>query len=72
VREAELKDITLAIGGMSCEHCVKRVRKSLDGLAGISRADVTVGKAVIAFDESQLSDDEIEKAIENAGYKILK
>jgi copper chaperone len=66
-----LKEITITIGGMSCEHCVKRVRKGLDALGGISTADVTIGKAVIAYDESKLSEDEIKKAIEKAGYKIL-
>lgn len=28
---------------MSCQHCVRSVREALDGVAGISRADVKVG-----------------------------
>ena len=67
-----MKETTVNIGGMSCEHCVKRVKKTLDALAGISKADVTVGRAVAAYDESKLSEDEIKKTIENAGYQILK
>jgi len=51
---------------------VKRVKKALEALAGISKADVTIGKAVISYDEAKLSENEINKAIENAGYQILK
>jgi copper chaperone len=67
-----MKNITISIGGMSCEHCVKRVTKGLDALTGISKADVTIGKAVVSYDESKLSEDEIKKAIEKAGYEILQ
>jgi len=67
-----LKETAITIGGMSCGHCVKRVKKALEALAGISKADVTIGKAVISYDEAKLSENEINKAIENAGYQILK
>lgn len=67
-----MKNITISISGMSCEHCVKRVTKGLDALTGISKADVTIGKAVVSYDESKLSEDEIKKAIEKAGYEILQ
>jgi copper chaperone len=67
-----MQEITLTISGMSCEHCVKRVRKGLDALSGILNTDVTVGKAVITYDESKLSADEIKKAVETAGYTIVR
>jgi copper chaperone len=66
-----MKEITLNIGGMSCQHCVKRIEKALAALAGISKADVTVGKAVVSFDESKTAEREIKQAIETAGYTIL-
>jgi len=66
-----MKEITLNIGGMSCQHCVKRVEKALAAFAGISKADVTVGKAVVSFDESRTAEAEIKQAIEKAGYTIL-
>jgi copper chaperone len=66
-----MRQTTLNIGGMSCQHCVKRVEKALAALAGISKAEVTVGKAVVSFDESKIAEGEIKQAIEKAGYTIF-
>lgn len=61
---------TIKIDGMSCMHCVGRVKKVLDGLAGVKSAEVSVGSAVVDFDESKLSRSDIEQTIAKAGYKI--
>jgi|WetSurMetagenome_2_1015567.scaffolds.fasta_scaffold00710_13 copper chaperone CopZ len=67
-----MRNISIEIGGMSCEHCVKRVKKALEGLAGIVSADVTVGKALVTFNEKVVTEAEINKAIDKAGYTIVK
>jgi copper chaperone CopZ len=67
-----MRNISLDISGMSCEHCVKRVKKALEALTGISHADVTVGKALITFNEKVVSEADISKAIDGAGYTIIK
>ena len=66
-----MEEITLNIGGMSCQHCVKRVEKALAALTGISKSEVTVGKAAVSFDESKIIEGEVKQAIEKAGYTIL-
>jgi copper chaperone CopZ len=38
---------TASIHGMSCAHCVRAVFTALTGVGGISRADVSIGRAVI-------------------------
>ena len=60
----------IKIEGMSCEHCVMRVKKALDGIAGITEANVTVGSASIKYDESKVKMEDIYSAIEKAGYKV--
>ena len=65
-----MKEITIKIDGMSCQHCVMRVKKSLEGLAGISNLSVEVGSARMSFDESKIQQADIENAIVKAGYKI--
>ena len=65
-----MKDITINIDGMSCQHCVMRVKKALEGLAGISGLSVEVGSARMTFDESKIQQADIENAIIKAGYKI--
>lgn len=61
---------TIMIDGMSCMHCVMRVKKAIEGLAGITDLNVEVGKAIVSFDEAKTSQKEIEAAITKAGYKI--
>ncbi len=59
------------IEGMGCNHCVTAVRKNLSGLA-LDKIDVEIGSAKVEFDESKINEKEIIKAIEDAGYKVLK
>ena len=60
----------IKIEGMSCEHCVMRVKKALDGITGITEANVTVGSASIKYEESKVKMEDIYAAIEKAGYKV--
>ncbi|MBI5101474.1 MAG: cation transporter [Nitrospirae bacterium] len=65
-----MADVTIKIGGMSCQHCVMRVKKAVEALAGVAGASVTVGQAQVSFDETKLTRSDIEEAIIRAGYKI--
>lgn len=67
-----MADANLKIEGMSCQHCVMRVKKPVDGLPGVSKADVGVGTASITYDESKIKRENIEEAVEKAGYKVRK
>ncbi|HMA20990.1 MAG TPA: heavy metal-associated domain-containing protein [Gemmatimonadaceae bacterium] len=60
---------TAIINGMSCAHCVRAVFTALSGVPGISRADVSIGQAVIEHDGS-VSQDAIREAISIAGYDV--
>ena len=59
------------IDGMTCHHCVKAVEIELDEINVASR-EVEIGSAVVEFDESKISDDQVVKAIEEAGYTVIK
>jgi copper chaperone len=65
-----MKEITINIEGMSCQHCVMRVKKAIEGLAGISGVSVEVGSAKVTFDETKIQQADIENAVVKAGYKI--
>jgi copper ion binding protein len=65
-----MADTTIKVEGMSCQHCVMRVTKALQGLKGIQDLDVQIGAVTVKFDEHLLKKEDIEKAIENAGYKV--
>jgi copper chaperone len=57
------------IEGMSCQHCVGRVKRAIETLRGIVSVDVSIGKAVVDHDESVIGSAEIREAIRKAGYK---
>jgi copper chaperone len=62
--------LDLSIQGMSCGHCVKAVRQALAALPGIAKAEVEVGSATLAYDESVLSKESIAKAIREEGFQV--
>jgi len=62
--------IQIQIDGMSCGHCVMRVKRALDGLDGVTNAEVAVGQADVTFDEGKLQKQAILDTIVKAGYKI--
>jgi copper chaperone len=61
---------TATISGMTCAHCVRAVFTALGGVAGVSRADVAIGRAVIEHDGSA-SHSTITEAISIAGYEVV-
>ncbi len=65
-----MTEITLTIEGMSCQHCVMRVKKAIESLPGIVKSEVFIGRAVVSFDESKIRKEEIAASVEKAGYKI--
>ena len=65
-----MKEHLIQIEGMSCEHCVMAVRKKLSALSALEIRDVSIGSARVAYDEARLSEEDLRRAIEDAGYAI--
>jgi copper chaperone len=61
----------IVIEGMSCGHCVMAVKKELSKIAGLVVEDVQIGKAKVQFDETSVTSATIEKAIDEAGFKMI-
>jgi copper chaperone len=66
-----MKTQELKIEGMSCGHCVMSVKNELGKVTGIVVDDVQIGKARIHYDESKVTEQEIARAIDEAGYKLV-
>jgi copper chaperone len=60
--------VELAVEGMSCGHCVARVKKALEGVEGVRVARVTLepGRAVV--EGEGLDPDTLSAVIEDTGY----
>ncbi len=67
------KVLALRIGGMHCANCALTIEKNIRKLPGISDVNVSLasGKALVIYDPSVLDLTEIEKAVEEAGYKVV-
>ena len=65
-----MTEANIKVDGMSCQHCVMRVKKALEALSGIKDLSVEVGQVKVSFDEARLQKKEIEEAITKAGYKV--
>src|SRR5690348_8747718 len=60
---------TVRVEGMTCQHCVRAVFTALAGVPGISRADVTIGQAVVEHDGT-VTIEQLADAIAVAGYTV--
>ncbi|OAA93916.1 heavy metal translocating P-type ATPase [Clostridium coskatii] len=64
---------TLKIEGMTCAACVKAVERASKKLDGVLDANVNLAteKLSVSFDESKVNVQDIQCAIDKAGYKAL-
>jgi copper chaperone CopZ len=65
-----MKEVSIKVDGMSCQHCVMRVKNAIDGVEGVHSSDVSIGSAKVVFDETKTDRESIERAIQSVGYKI--
>jgi copper chaperone len=65
-----MKDITLAIDGMSCGHCLNAVNKAISSVPGVEIKTVRLGHAELRVPEGDAISDQVKAAIEEAGYKV--
>jgi Cu+-exporting ATPase len=61
--------INLALDGLSCGHCVKRVKEALEQRADVQQAEVTLNAALVTGDASA---EELIATVEQAGYSASR
>ncbi|MDX1418428.1 MAG: cation transporter [Rubricoccaceae bacterium] len=61
---------TLRIEGMSCGHCVRAVEEALAEAPGVTVEAVEIGRAVVRYDDTQASADDLAARVEDAGYTV--
>lgn len=64
-----MEQLTLAITGMSCGHCLNAVNKALAELGGVKVGSVRIGRAELEFDPAVTSTAQIVAAVGAAGYE---
>jgi len=70
VTAAATKTVTLAVKNMTCAICPITVKKALNGVAGVSRTEVSYERkeALVTFDDAKTNVEALIEATTNAGY----
>lgn len=58
----------LHIEGMSCGHCISRVRSTLQQIPGVEVLSLELGSAIVRYDVSATSPDAIARTLTSDGY----
>lgn len=67
-----MKTVTLAIEGMTCEHCVRAVRGALDKLSSTEVESVEIGSATVKYDPTLVNEETLVETIADEGYTAYK
>ena len=62
--------LNLKIDGMGCEHCIKSVRETLEGISGVKVIDVKIGSAEVEAENYSVLN-EIREKLDDAGYDLV-
>jgi copper chaperone len=62
---------TIKVEGMSCMHCQMRVKKAVEAVEGVQKADVNLQtkQVTIDYEEGEANTEKVKDAIREAGYE---
>ncbi|GHU82102.1 copper-binding protein [Clostridia bacterium] len=68
-----MQKTTISVEGMSCAHCENAVQTEISNLDGIKKVKASSKKntVVVKFDEALVNLEQINKAIEEAGFRAI-
>ena len=70
VSSAGGRTLALRVEGMTCEHCVRSVRRALLETPGVSAAAVDLGRAEAIVTGADLDVEAMKRAVEELGYRF--
>lgn len=67
-----MEQATVKVSGMTCQGCVRSVKKVLERVAGVQSAEVSLEKAQaeVVFDPARADVEQLKAAVEDAGYEV--
>ncbi|MCB2194469.1 MAG: heavy metal translocating P-type ATPase [Bacteroidetes bacterium] len=68
-----IKKETYQVEGMSCANCAQSVESILSALEGVDTANVNFAASTVfvEFNEQKVTPEDLEKAVESIGYKLI-
>jgi Cu+-exporting ATPase len=69
-----MKEAIVMIDGMTCEDCVQLIQKSLQGVEGVVKAEVSLDnkQAYVSFNPNSVHLSALHRAVEDAGYRVFE
>jgi len=69
--EQNLETREIAIAGMGCDNCVRKLERALRARDGVKevRVDGIAGRATVTFDVSRVNVSELQEVIAKSGYR---
>ncbi len=64
-----MRDARLHIEGMSCGHCIGRVRSTLQQIPGVEVLSLELGSAVVRYPAGETTPEAIARALTADGYE---
>jgi copper chaperone CopZ len=61
---------TIKVEGMKCQHCAGSTKKALEGIDGISNAEVNLDAGEVTF-EGSAEMEAIRAAVSKAGFRVV-
>ena len=67
-----METTVLKVNGMTCGGCVRSVKNVLEGIQGVSGAEVSLEKAqaTVSYDPAQADVKRMKEAVTDAGYQV--
>ncbi|MED4585783.1 copper ion binding protein [Brevibacillus choshinensis] len=66
-----MKNITLQVEGMSCQHCVHSIEGALTEIGASGKVNLATSTVEVMYDEGKISLETVKEAIEEQGYEVL-
>ncbi len=64
-------DLLMKVEGMTCQHCVARVKNTLEGCEGVEEAAPSLSSGMVRIRGKRLDAGFLAAAVEKAGYKVV-
>jgi copper chaperone len=64
-----MSTLTYSVPGMTCGHCVNAVTSELKAVAGVTDVSVDLPTKLVVVSGTNLEDDALRTAIEEAGFE---
>lgn len=68
-----MSTLTVTVSGMTCGHCASSIREEVGQIADVTAVDVELSSGTVTINSnSPIKLDAVEKAVEEAGYQVVR